>query len=274
MANTLATPDLRQKPMICYLPDRADDLSWSWRRQWESIHGGCLSVDVTASNAPHRDFLVERLNSEFHRIDRPVVLIAHGIGCVPLAWWAEYGDPAPAQRVIGALLVEPPDVDRPGRHPWLSRFGACSRAPLPFPSFVVASENDPRCPIRTAMLLARDWDSGFAYAGDKGRLTPQRDGDRKLLAWLLARLLMDGFGSGTTVELSRARFTKQRGGRPAVARTDWPDRFTAIEKEHDTSFQPRAARRARAGHGLRQWSSPPSQSSARVVHSAGAAAEI
>lgn len=274
MANTLATSDPRLRPLICYLPDTADDLSGRWRRQWDSIHGGFFGVDLTASDAPHRDFLIERLNTEFHRIDRPVVLIAHGIGCMPLAWWAEYGDPASIERIIGALLIEPPDVDRPGRHPWLSRFGACSRTPLPFPSFVVASSDDPRSPIRTAMSLAADWGSSFACAGHKGRLNPQRDGDRKLLEWLLDRLLLNETGSGDTAEPSRATFTRQHQDRPEVARADWPDPSTGIKKEHDTSYQRTVARRARPGRIPRQWSSPRSQSSARVVHSPGAVAEI
>jgi hypothetical protein len=46
---------------------------------------------------------------------RPVVLVAHSLGCLAVAWWAEYERLANGLRadlpVIGALLVAPPDVE-------------------------------------------------------------------------------------------------------------------------------------------------------------------
>jgi predicted alpha/beta hydrolase family esterase len=63
--------------------------------------------------------------------------------------------------VIGALLVTPPDVDRPGADPRLAPFGACPRQRLPFPSFVVADSRAGQSQLVTATQLASDWDSLF-----------------------------------------------------------------------------------------------------------------
>ena len=126
---------------------------------------------------PHRNTWINKLNLAIYRADRPVLLVAHGLGCLTVAWWAEYERPAPGGPVIGALLVAPPDpdrpaaaLDRPGSDPRLAKFTACPRQPLPFPAFVVASANDPACSMRGAVQLARDWDSRLADAGPAGHL--------------------------------------------------------------------------------------------------------
>jgi len=103
-----------------------------------------------------------------------------------VAWWAEYERPDYGNPVVGALLVAPPDVDRPGRDLRLARFASCPRAPLPFPSFLAASQDDPFCNLRTAQLLARDWDSRFAFAGAVGHI----DGKSGLGDWLFGKKLL------------------------------------------------------------------------------------
>ena len=121
------------------------------------------------------------------RVPSGMELGRHGLGCVTTAWWAEYEQPRYAAPVVGALLVAPPDVERPGRDPRLARFGACPRKPLPFPSFLVASGNDPPCPFDTAVSLARDWGSRFAFAGDVGHL----DASSNLGEWPLGERLLN-----------------------------------------------------------------------------------
>jgi predicted alpha/beta hydrolase family esterase len=139
---------------------------------------------------PHRNTWVNKLNLAIHRAERPVVLVAHSLGCMTVAWWAEYEQPRPDSGVIGALLVAPPDVDRPGLDPRLARFGACPRGELPFPSVLVASQDDPYCSRTTAISLARDWGSRFADAGAVGHINAESDlGDWPLGQRLLEQLL-------------------------------------------------------------------------------------
>ncbi|MGJ3629249.1 RBBP9/YdeN family alpha/beta hydrolase [Sphingomonas sp. MMS24-JH45] len=86
-------------------------------------------------------------------------------GVVGLAQPSAHGWP-----VAGALLVAPADVDAPGVAAELAPFAPAPRAPLPFPSIVVASGDDPWIHIDRAHSLAVDWGSHFVDAGFHGHL--------------------------------------------------------------------------------------------------------
>ena len=179
-------------PQILLVPETEHDDPGLWAGRWAVKREDCRRVDLGVWGAPLRNTWVNKLNLAIYRANRPVVLVAHGLGCVTVAWWAEYEQPAFGDPVIGALLMAPPDVDRPGLDPRLARLGSCPRKELPFPSYLVASRNDPRCSYRTALSLARDWGSHFAYVDEIG----QFDGHGGLSEWdegerLLARLLAD-----------------------------------------------------------------------------------
>lgn len=56
----------------------------------------------------------------------------------------------------------------------------------------MASRDDPYCPFDTAVSLARDWGSRFAFAGDVGHLDASSDlGKRPLGETLLNRLIAE-----------------------------------------------------------------------------------
>jgi hypothetical protein len=105
----------------------------------------------------------------------PLVLVAHSGGCVMVVHWAQQ-----TQRPIrGALLATPPDFERPmpDGYPtvdalrdngWLP----VPRAPLPFPSVVAASRDDPLGSFDRIEKLARDWNSRFVDLGFVGHLNP------------------------------------------------------------------------------------------------------
>jgi predicted alpha/beta hydrolase family esterase len=121
-----------------------------------------------------------------------VILVAHSLGCLAVAWWAEYEQPMHGNPVVGALLAAPPDVDRPGTDARLSRFGACPRKELPFRSFLAASRDDPFCSLRTAQMLAGDWGSRFAFAGEIGHINAESGlGDWRFGKQLLGQLLRE-----------------------------------------------------------------------------------
>jgi predicted alpha/beta hydrolase family esterase len=188
----LATERLQYDPLILLVPGLDDGDPRHWLRQWERQCSDCRRVDLGTSDNPFRNNWVNRLNLAIHQAGRPVVLVAHGLGCLAVAWWAEYERPEHGNPVVGALLVAPPDVDRPGTDARLARFASCPRGPLPFPSFLAASQDDPLCTLRTAQLLALDWGSRFAFAGTAGRI----DGESGLGDWhfgkrLLAQLLRE-----------------------------------------------------------------------------------
>src|SRR5687768_11455511 len=107
---------------------------------------------------------VEALDRALRAIDGPVLLVAHSAGVMMVAHWAQS---TPAQRPIhGALLATPADVEHPfparypttdtlREHGWLP----IPRRPLPSPSLLAASRNDPLCAFDRAEAMAADWGS-------------------------------------------------------------------------------------------------------------------
>ena len=55
---------------------------------------------------------MRRLEEAIARAPGPVILIGHSLGCVTIAHWATQASPALLERVRGALLVAPADVER------------------------------------------------------------------------------------------------------------------------------------------------------------------
>lgn len=104
-----------------------------------------------------------------------VWLVAHSFGC--LAAIAATADPP--CRVAGALFVAPADPDRfsssglgTGNSNPSLRSLSCSltRQPLPYPSLVVASANDPWISLHTAACWADLWGSRFINIGAAGHI--------------------------------------------------------------------------------------------------------
>ena len=153
-------------PLILLIPSGDDPASAAWLAQWREHSSDCQSVDLGLWHDPyrhaaHRNFGVNKLNLAIHRAGRPVVLVAHGFGCLLAAWWAEYERPGASGPVLGALFDSPPDIDRPGTDPRLARFSACPRRPLPFPAWIITNAQRPFAERGTLRNLAQDWGAGF-----------------------------------------------------------------------------------------------------------------
>ena len=92
-----------------------------------------------------------------------MVLAAHSLGCMATV----HLPAAAAARIQGALLVAPADPERRGV---LADFAPVPYQALPYRSIVVASNNDPYCPVRTAGAYARAWGSEFVRLQNAGHI--------------------------------------------------------------------------------------------------------
>jgi predicted alpha/beta hydrolase family esterase len=101
------------------------------------------------------------------------VLVAHSLGCLAVAWWAQEASAARLSKIRGAMLVAPPDVDRPGVHPLLQPFAPAPLATLPFPSLLVASRNDGYADFARLAWLAAAWGSRLADVGPCGHINAE-----------------------------------------------------------------------------------------------------
>lgn len=121
--------------------------------------------------------------------------MAHSLGCVLVSHWArEHAD----ARVVGALLVAPADVDALGREvPHAASFCPAPKLPLPFPSLLVASRNDPYATFDCAERYARDWGAELVDLGQLGHI----NADSRLGTWSEGRALLRRLWAAAPFEL-------------------------------------------------------------------------
>ena len=99
------------------------------------------------------------------------VLVAHSLGCAAVAHLSHI---SAGRGIAGALLVAPADVNRDGPAGRLLKgFDPIPQRPLPFPSIVVASANDPFMDIGRAEAFAAAWRSRFVNLGTAGHINVQ-----------------------------------------------------------------------------------------------------
>jgi uncharacterized protein len=136
---------------------------------------GARSVPPLERDKLSRDARVAALDAALAEIDGPVVLVAHSAGVMITVHWAQQH----CRSIHGALLAAPADLESPmpAGYPTVdvlrdSGWLPIPRAPLPFPSLVAASTNDPLGSLERVTQLAADWGSRLMNVGAVGHLNP------------------------------------------------------------------------------------------------------
>ncbi|MDB5684799.1 MAG: hypothetical protein JWM75_2497 [Sphingomonas bacterium] len=166
---------LGRRPTILTVPGLNGSGPGHWQTLWEQQRVDCTRAELGMWSEPRRNAWVTRLDQAIHDPQAPVILVAHSLGCLAVAWWAELARQPWGWPVAGALLVAPPDVDRAGAPPELTRFAPVPRVSLPFPSILVASEDDPFCGLQRAFDMARMWGCHFENVGPCGHINAASD---------------------------------------------------------------------------------------------------
>jgi len=135
-----------------------------WQSRWEADAGrAAVRIAPASWSAPDPDDWLAAISAA---AEPGMVIVAHSLGCLATAmWFAEHG----AGGLRGALLVAPPDRDRPG-FPAAAAGFASPVAPLPVPSIVVASDDDPFATPEAARALASAWGSELVELPGLGHL--------------------------------------------------------------------------------------------------------
>lgn len=182
------------EPAVLIVPGWRDSGPGHWQTLWASQLPGALRVQQEDWVSPTRAAWVDAITRIILAQPRPVVIVAHSLGCIATAYLA----PEAAARIEGALLVAPAD---PERRSALADFAPVPYAPLPYRSILVASANDPFCPIRTAGAYARAWGSDFVRLQNAGHINVEAGFGHWPLGWALLQSLT---APGTAqVQLSR-----------------------------------------------------------------------
>jgi len=154
---------------ILIVPGYRNSAPDHWQSRWQQRLSSARRVEQAEWEKPVRADWTAAVADAVNASPRPVVLVAHSLGVAA----AVLAVPLFRQAVAGAFLVAPPDVANPQIRPrHLMTFGPWPRLPLPFPSVVVASRNDPFCAFAVAEDIAAAWGSLFIDAGQSGHLDP------------------------------------------------------------------------------------------------------
>jgi predicted alpha/beta hydrolase family esterase len=167
---SIFSPIEEHSPIILTVPGLGGSGPSHWQTLWEQSRPDTHRVELGMWDTPHRNTWVTKLDQAIRQAQAPVVLAAHSLGCLAVAWWAELSGQPFGWPVAGALLVAPADVDREDVRPELAAFYPTPSKPLPFPSIVVASSDDPWVAPEKARALAGGWGSFFVDAGPQGHL--------------------------------------------------------------------------------------------------------
>jgi predicted alpha/beta hydrolase family esterase len=170
------------RPIVLMLPGYDNSGPDHWQSRWERAHPAYRRVQQRSWTAPVCSDWVAALDEAIVAAAAPVVLVGHSLGCLTIAHHAG----SHARPVHGALLVAPPNVDDPTFPPLSKGFRPIPRAPLPFPSIVVGSNDDWYMGEDDARALAQAWGSRFVLIEKGGHLNtdagfgPWPEGERLL----------------------------------------------------------------------------------------------
>lgn len=174
-------------PSVVIVPGWRNSGPGHWQSLWAERLPKVQRVFQDDWLHPRQRAWVQRLVETVEQADGPVVVAAHSLGCIATT----HLPPSTASRIAGALLVAPAD---PSRRGVLADFAPVPHLKLPYPSIVVASSNDPFCPVRLAQAYARAWGSEFVRLNEAGHINVDSGhGD-----WPLGLALLQSLGAQTT----------------------------------------------------------------------------
>ena len=159
-------------PAVLLLPGWQNSGPGHWQTEWERLHG-YQRVQQHDWMRPLRGDWSARLEEVVADAPGEVVLAAHSLGCILTAWWAAHT--RHANKVRGALLVAPGDVERPELATQIPGWAPIARQVLPFPAVLVGSQDDPYCSFERAQTLAGAWGARFVDSGPRGHINADSD---------------------------------------------------------------------------------------------------
>lgn len=153
---------------VLIVPGYGNSGATHWQSVWESEKPGYWRrIQMDNWEQAVCEQWVMAIDHEVEALGPDTIVVAHSLGCLAVMHWA-------AQRaacVRGALLVAVPDPSGPA-FPSADciGFAPVPSAKLPFPSIVVASNDDPYATIGYARACAMTCGSGFIDVGARGHL--------------------------------------------------------------------------------------------------------
>jgi len=166
---------LDMTPTILMVPGLRDHVAEHWQTLLEQKLPKAVSVPPLEHDKLSCAARVAALDAALEKIDGPVILVAHSAGVMITVHWAQQH----SRKIHGALLAAPADLETPlpAGYPAFDALAQngwqpIPREPLPFPSIVGASRNDPLAQFERTAAMAKDWGSRLVDLGEVGHLNP------------------------------------------------------------------------------------------------------
>ncbi|MEM6665623.1 MAG: alpha/beta hydrolase [Pseudomonadota bacterium] len=142
-----------------------------WYDRWTKKLPTARRVEQADFWNPDKDVWVETVLEAVDAARKPVVLVGHSAGVVTIV---HAGSQLADRNVKGAFLVAPPDLEASLEMvPEGATLMPVPRDPLPVPSYLIASQNDPYCSFDAAGDLANAWGSELFDAGEVGHINAE-----------------------------------------------------------------------------------------------------
>ncbi|WP_163409692.1 RBBP9/YdeN family alpha/beta hydrolase [Flavobacterium ajazii] len=158
---------------LLILPGLGNSGEKHWQTFWHEKFKNSIRIVQDNWDEPLRKDWIARLDETVSKLQHPTILVAHSLAVSLVLHWAQTNS---NKNIIGALLVAPADVDSPEHTPEVIRnFSPMPLYTLPFPSIVVASENDPYATFERKKYFAEKWGSDFVNVGQQGHINSDSD---------------------------------------------------------------------------------------------------
>lgn len=157
-----------------------------WQTLWQKQYPAWTRAPHRDWNSPDRNEWVAELDAAIAACSGRPILVAHSLACMLVAQWARSGSHL---QVAGAFLVAPSDTEAASFPIDAGGFKPVPLDPLPFPSVVVTSSNDPYVTTDRARTFAAGWGSDLVEIGPAGHI----NGDSGYGPWPEGAALLDAF---------------------------------------------------------------------------------
>ena len=138
-----------------------------WQTHFEQQLPGARRVEQKNWEQPLLADWVEAIHMAVNSCpSNDIVLIGHSLGCIAIVHWAQQH----AVAIRGALLVAPADMENPHEALPVESFTPIPLLPLPFPSIVVSSSNDPWAAPERSRFFAEKWGSDLFTLENAGHI--------------------------------------------------------------------------------------------------------
>jgi len=177
---------------ILIVPGYADSSPNHWQGVWLEHFSNAVKVIQKDWINVDRYVWVQTLDSAIQLAKAPIILVGHSLGCSTILYWTNSKESKKSiHKIKGALLVAPPDPhSETYRALSIKGFDPLPLDKLPFPSILVASENDPFLSVEQGRYFADRLGSEYINIGKRGHIGEDSElGEWKEGKALLGKLL-------------------------------------------------------------------------------------